>query len=537
MTFPFTPDQLLAFGGPPLIGAFIGYLTNEVAIKMLFRPLQPWRIFGIRVPLTPGVIPSKRHQLAENIGEMVGGKLLTPQDVGEALSAEPFQEHLHRLIENRVQDVLGREFGPLLQLLPDRFRVHARIGLRALKHRLRNAAMDWLASPALADILSSALAAHGDSAGGRRLNELFRADERQLFYTRLESLTTGLLTAPEAAERLGGGLEQALRRAADEGLTVADLLPAELRGLLLAAAADQTPKVLAQAAAIMTEPPMRERMAQAVRSGADHFIDSLGPMAAMAKGFINMEQLDSVIRSWLAEREGDLAAWLQQPEMQARAARALREQAEALLAMPLAELLAKIGPERLRRICVQTAARLLAALVGGQLRQTLSVVLREQLETLLAQGELSLAELAEKLLPPAGRRTLREAAAKELRGFLAAEPVRQLVGKLISSLLDQLAARPAGLLRDLLPAEVRSGIIEYLTLHVNRLLLREVPGLTESLRISELVRNKVDSLDLLRLERLLLSIMEEQFKYINLFGALLGFLIGLLNPALLGKLF
>ncbi|MGR0480809.1 MAG: DUF445 family protein [Candidatus Electronema sp. V4] len=533
MTFPFTAAQLLAYGGPPLIGAFIGYLTNEVAIKMLFRPLRPWRIFGIRVPLTPGVIPSKRHQLAENMGEMVGGKLLTPQDIGEALSAEPFQDHLHRLIENRVQDLLGRDFGPLLQLLPDRFRVHARIGLRALKHRLRNAAMDWLTSPALADALSNALAAHGESAGGSRLNELFQADERQLLYARLESLSIELLTAPEAAERLGGWLEQALSKAAAKGVTVGELLPAELRELLLAAAVDQTPKVLAQAAAIMTEPPMRERVAQAVRSGADHFIDSLGPMAAMAKGFINMQQLDSVIRTWLAEREGDLADWLQQPEIQARAAQALREQAEALLATPLAELLANIGPERLRLVCVQTAARLLTALAGGQLRQTLSAALREQAEALLAQGELSLTELAEKLLPPAGRRKLREAVAKELRTLAAAEPARQLVGKLISSLLDQLAARPAGLLRDLLPAEVRGGIAEHLTLHVNRLLIREVPGLTESLRISELVRNKVDSLDLLRLERLLLSIMEEQFKYINLFGALLGFLIGLLNLALL----
>ncbi|MCI5188827.1 MAG: DUF445 family protein, partial [Candidatus Electrothrix sp. AS4_5] len=47
--------------------------------------------------------------------------------------------------------------------------------------------------------------------------------------------------------------------------------------------------------------------------------------------------------------------------------------------------------------------------------------------------------------------------------------------------------------------------------------------------IKELVTEKVDSLDLMRLEGLLLSIMEEQFKYINLFGALLGFMIGLLN--------
>ena len=54
-----------------------------------------------------------------------------------------------------------------------------------------------------------------------------------------------------------------------------------------------------------------------------------------------------------------------------------------------------------------------------------------------------------------------------------------------------------------------------------------------SLQLAQEDGGKVDSLDLLRLERLLLSIMEEQFKYINLFGALLGFLIGLANLFLL----
>jgi uncharacterized membrane protein YheB (UPF0754 family) len=65
------------------------------------------------------------------------------------------------------------------------------------------------------------------------------------------------------------------------------------------------------------------------------------------------------------------------------------------------------------------------------------------------------------------------------------------------------------------------------------MLAAEVPGLVESLNLKQIVREKVDSLDLMRLERLLLSIMEEQFKYINIFGAILGFLIGGLNVLLL----
>ena len=49
---------------PPLLGAIIGYVTNRIAIKMLFRPLTPKRFLGVRVPLTPGVIPRNRFDLA-----------------------------------------------------------------------------------------------------------------------------------------------------------------------------------------------------------------------------------------------------------------------------------------------------------------------------------------------------------------------------------------------------------------------------------------------------------------------------------------
>ena len=100
-------------------------------------------------------------------------------------------------------------------------------------------------------------------------------------------------------------------------------------------------------------------------------------------------------------------------------------------------------------------------------------------------------------------------------------------------MVDDLLSRPVGRLDHLVPHGVRRGMCEGIVRTANRLLLAEVPGVVESLNIQRMVTDKVNGLDLLQLERLLLSIMEEQFKYINLFGALLGFLIGLGNLALL----
>ena len=100
---------------------------------------------------------------------------------------------------------------------------------------------------------------------------------------------------------------------------------------------------------------------------------------------------------------------------------------------------------------------------------------------------------------------------------------------MVESLLTNLLSQRLGKLSRLLPAGVREGIYTSLRQMSSAMLAVEVPGLVDSLNIQQIVKEKVNSLDLMRLERLLLSIMEEQFKYINLFGALLGFLIGCLN--------
>jgi uncharacterized membrane protein YheB (UPF0754 family) len=72
----------------------IGYVTNAVAIKMLFRPLAEVRVFGIRLPFTPGILPRQRHKLAENIGAIVEQQLLTPEILVARLRQEDVRDKL-----------------------------------------------------------------------------------------------------------------------------------------------------------------------------------------------------------------------------------------------------------------------------------------------------------------------------------------------------------------------------------------------------------------------------------------------------------
>ena len=93
---------------PPLLGAIIGYVTNRIAIKMLFRPLNPKRILGVRVPLTPGVIPRNRFDLARTIARMVSEQLLSPKAIREQLDSPEFRDNLKGWIGERRRALMQR---------------------------------------------------------------------------------------------------------------------------------------------------------------------------------------------------------------------------------------------------------------------------------------------------------------------------------------------------------------------------------------------------------------------------------------------
>lgn len=66
---------------PPLAGGVIGYFTNDLAIKMLFRPYRAKQLFGQRLPFTPGLIPRNQSRLAQRIANAIMGSLLTPEEL------------------------------------------------------------------------------------------------------------------------------------------------------------------------------------------------------------------------------------------------------------------------------------------------------------------------------------------------------------------------------------------------------------------------------------------------------------------------
>ncbi len=525
--------MLIAYAAPPLLGAFIGYLTNKVAIRMLFRPLKKWHFLGMPVPMTPGVIPAKRHDLAKNIGDMVGTHLLTSEDIGAALSDERFQDHFYALIDERINELLSRDLGTVRTIIPKRFQTYFKVAVRTLKYQFRTGVHRYLLSDEFESKVTETMFEQLDSIGSKRVNEIVSWEERRAFYGFVDTLIVNLLAGPKTEEWLAEYLLLNVKQAAANGKKISDYLPATLLEFVEGSLIQYSPEILQQLSRLLSEPPVRERIIKAVRGGVDDFISSLGPIGSLAGSFLDMNVLEDSVRDYLINKKDDIRSWLENPEVQQRFSEVLVDQVNKYLEKPLSDMLVTLDEEKLSLICEEIAKQVLGIVRSRGVLETLSSMLQENLEGMLEHGRRTIGEVGQQMLREKTTQNLKQMVASETVALIRSQRVRKLLDKMMNSMFDSVLDRPVGILNNILPAGVRTGVTEYAVQTINRIMIREVPGLVDSLEIRQIVTDKVDSLDLLRLERLLLSIMEEQFKYINLFGALLGFLIGMANLLLL----
>lgn len=317
------PYALIAI---PIIAAVIGYVTNWVAIWMLFRPHTEKRIFGLRIPFTPGLIPARRLEIAERLGTTISKHLVTEDSITARLHTPEVRAKIEAIIATYLNAFLTKDLGPVDDLIPSQF--------------------------------------------------------KELAYERIEKMM----------------------------------------------------------------PPLLERVARVLED-------------ERLKKLIKIEIYESLDRL--------LTDTLQEDSM------------------------------------------------WGQVKSTL-------IETFVVSN---MDEIKKRI-----DRTVDEAA-PQLATLLQRDEVRMKVYRSLLSALDDFLTRPIGQLRDHVPEEHVNEGRAWITERVLEILKSETPKIVQAMDIQKLVREKVNEMPLAEVERLILAITSRQLRAITWFGALLGFLIGLIQLA------
>lgn len=86
----------------PLLGGLIGYITNDIAIRMLFRPHKAKYLLGIHIPFTPGIIPKEKGRIAEAIGGVISENLMNNEVLEKYLLSDEMIGKVRSAVEEFI---------------------------------------------------------------------------------------------------------------------------------------------------------------------------------------------------------------------------------------------------------------------------------------------------------------------------------------------------------------------------------------------------------------------------------------------------
>ncbi|MCA9002426.1 MAG: DUF445 family protein [Planctomycetes bacterium] len=101
----------------PVLGAWIGYGTNLIAVRMIFRPIKPIYVLGFRIQ---GLVGRRQAEIARSIGGVVGDHLLNHEDMVAALEKADMEGVIDGMLEDRLPEVLASlkgSLGPMAGML------------------------------------------------------------------------------------------------------------------------------------------------------------------------------------------------------------------------------------------------------------------------------------------------------------------------------------------------------------------------------------------------------------------------------------
>ena len=108
----------------PIVAAIIGWGTNVIAIRMLFWPREPIRILGLELL---GVLPRRKGDIAQSIGEVLEDDILPVDDLIAAVNTEDTRAQVAELITDNLTAKIQR-FLPrfIMEQAEDKIRYHLR---------------------------------------------------------------------------------------------------------------------------------------------------------------------------------------------------------------------------------------------------------------------------------------------------------------------------------------------------------------------------------------------------------------------------
>jgi uncharacterized membrane protein YheB (UPF0754 family) len=491
-----------------------------MAIWMLFHPYKAVKLFGITI-WPQGMIPRHREKLAHSIGKAVGNELVSQETVFDALfETSFFQRKVEDFVGSYTNELLSRVYPSFLDALPSQARAPILDTISALQYRLAEYIAEMLKSEETAEAIVRFVDKQVDEIVQRQLGDMVSSEAidqvLEFMRQRLQLAISNEAFEQKIRDFVSGRLDDLAKSNATLGETFTPDTVAFIKERI----DQQVPPIVHHLADIATSQTTRKQIGSLIKLEVDQYYEQL---SLIKKIFISRERIhrevDDLVNKTLPKR---IEEYLRGEAFEQEAEAFLNTTIDNFLTRPLNELVGQFEGEKFEELKDQVARRLLELVRSEGLASSISTYLDDAMERLRPQ---TLSEVLQQI-DPKSLDYVKDFLTRSLLGLLSRDDTARTINAILTSQVERLLIQPIGRLGDHVSEgsmqRASSALVERITTTARE----RLPVAIAEFDVGGVAQKKVSEYPLEKLEALVLSVAKDHLKTIELFGAIIGFIIG-----------
>lgn len=500
-----------------------GYAGAWLAVRMLFRPRNPFKILGITL-FPQGMIPRHRERLANAIGKAVGEELVSQDTIMEELVGKDFlRTKIRSVLDAYTQEMLDQNYPSLIEALPSNIRGPVLDAISTLQLTIAEHIERILSNEETQNAISSFVERRVDEVLSRRLSSVIDDDTFEQIVGFIEERIRTAVDSPALEKNISDFVSRRLDDLINTETPLGSMFTPDAVALLKEKANEQIAPMAHHLTEIAAAERTRNQIGALIKREVHEYYENL---PFFKKIFVSRDNLlgevDDLVNESLPKRieetlKGDFFA--------AEAGSFIDVTINNAMSRPLGILLGQIDPEQLTRLKSQISSSVLKLLRGEEMQRSISAYVTDTVQKLRPHSIDSIL----RTVHPETEAKLKTMLSRGLLSIVASENTSRLVNDMLSRQIEQLLAAPIGRLSDRIEEQKLISASGSFADAIIEAIKEKLPGAIRDFDVGGVVRQKIMTYPVEKLEALVLSVAKEHLRTIELFGALFGFFIGLLQ--------
>jgi uncharacterized membrane protein YheB (UPF0754 family) len=487
---------------------------------MLFHPYKPLKLFGMTV-WPQGMIPRHREKLAQSIGNAVGNELVSQQTVFDALfETSFFQDKVEDFVGAYTNELLSRVYPSFIDALPSQARAPVLDTISSLQYRLAEYITEMLKSEETGEAIERFVDKQVDELTARRVGDVVAPESVNKARDFVEQRLQRLISTEDFEQKVHEFVSGRLDDLAHSNATLADTFTPDTIAFIKERIDQQVPPIVHHLADIATSQTTRKQIGALIKLEVDQYYEQL---SLFKKIFMSRERIhrevDDLVNKTLPRR---VEEYLRGPAFEQEAESFLNATIDNVMERPLNELIGQIDTTKFEDLKEQITNRLVEFLRSESLFTSVSIHFTDTIDRLFPQTIGSVMQQIDSRSVEQAKGFL----SRGLLNLLAHDQTARTINAILSSQVERLLIAPIGRLGDHVSQNAMQRASSALVERITFAARERLPVAIAEFDVGGLVRKKVSDYPIEKLEELVLSVAQQHLKTIELFGAIIGFFIG-----------